>query len=1209
MLAFEWRYHTHRFTFALVALVLCGMAYMMVKTGYGADSALVNSPYAVTQSYGLLALWTLFTQTIFCVHGALRDDEHSMRELILSRPVGRWRYLASRYVGVVMAGTGAMLLATIVLFVLPFVLPFDAGRIGAPLPGAYAWAMVALVIPDIVLISALLFAVAAFARNTLATYVGAIALFGLYTVVAMLTESPFMAGSAPATPEKLALAAVLDPFGLSAFFEQTRYWTPSERNMRLLSLSGNFLVNRVVWTGVAGAVLAFTYRFVSLGATSDVRVRRGSKTGLRVTSAPNNHAPTAPYAAVTPTTHLSSAFGRALWSTFRLELRLILQAWIFRALMMLWILIFGVEVMQELGSGDYGTRLLATTGLMIERLADPLRLVGTLCVVYFSAEIVGRERQVHVDMVIDATPASNGVFCLAKLLALCALPIVMTTIGLSAALILQLVVKGAPVQLDVYAAQFWFTSYPLVLFAVLAIALQVLTGSRWAGMVAAFLAAVIAVDGSPMGLEHPMWRFGAAPTVSYSDLDGFGPAAASFAAFMGYWSAFALMLVVVTWAAWQRGYDPGIWARLRRGLVLPRMRSALLTTAGLFIVSGALLFHETNVVHAWENSDDARIWQADYEQQYRRYAGVDQPSVVAITMAVDFTPSHRRATVRGRLTLRNRASRPIDTVLVMMRAGFLDAQATIGGDSAMSKDVRFGTWRFGLAQPLLPGDSVILAYSLTLDRGGIRAGDFARDVAANGSYLSGTDAMPTIGYRSGYEIRDRGIRRRLGLGEPSGGLAPLEALDSLVRDARRAGNQNAWITLHSTVSSADGQQPLANGTLIREWSEGDRVFAEYRIDSLMPARVAFGSGRYAVARVQHGAINVELWYHPTHGTNTQRMTAAATQALDILGARFGAYSHGTLRMVEVPSGWPFGAFAMSDLLMFSEDRGMLSDPRSEDVDLITRRVAHEVAHHWWGYTVDPLHVVGATTIVESLAKYSEQLVVASLHGEQAVVPILAFDHDRYLAGRASDGEREPTLLTASDEPYIYYGKGALAMHALHDALGDSTMMAVLRAFIDRERGPFGAATATQLYEMLRAAAGANANGALVDEWFTGHVLYEMRVDSATATRHVVGASSNATTPSTSRYRVRATFDMQRIVVKDGVEQVQPATAITVDVAVHGIDGALLYAAKVPVVNGRVVLSAVVSAEPMDVEIDHMIRRIDRDRSNNRKRVVIHLPSS
>jgi aminopeptidase N len=165
------------------------------------------------------------------------------------------------------------------------------------------------------------------------------------------------------------------------------------------------------------------------------------------------------------------------------------------------------------------------------------------------------------------------------------------------------------------------------------------------------------------------------------------------------------------------------------------------------------------------------------------------------------------------------------------------------------------------------------------------------------------------------------------------------------------------------------------------------------------------------------------------------MLTAATTTLDVLGARYGRYPHSALRIAEVPVGWGFGAFALPGMILFTEDRGFLSDPRADDVDLVTRRVAHEVAHQWWGHTLDAVDVPGASLLVETLAKHSEQLVVSALHGERSLAAILAFDEDRYFAGRAQEPDSEPVLLETSGEAYLYYGKGAIVMNGLRDLLG------------------------------------------------------------------------------------------------------------------------------------------------------------------------------
>ena len=1207
MLRFEWRYHVYRLVFVLCVVVVAGMAFALVATGYGAQVAQINAPTTVMQACGLLSLWLLFSQTLFTVNGVLRDDEHGMRALILSRPIGRFGYLASRYLGVVLAGLMVFTIAVLLLMVAPHVLSFDASRVGPFSLTSYAFALGTLILPNLLLVSALLCAVAWFTRSTIATYAGGIAVFGFYMVTALLVDSPLMAGTAPPTAESLARAALLDPFGISAFFEQVRYWTTAERNMQMLTLDGRYLQNRLLVLAITGVTLAVCYRFVSLGAratnASRARLWRtssretvhervpGDSRGNERGNVPTLSSPVA-YLAIAPTSESRGFFLRAFVSTVWMELRQLFASRVLLALLLLFMVVAGVEASTTLMAGDYGTRVLATSGALAASV--PLQFFGMLCVVYFGADLVWRERATGISGLVDATPTSNAVFALGKLVALALLPFVLEGAGLCVALLVHVGNGGLPIQPLVYLAQFWFAAYPLALFAVLVVALQVLSPNRWVGMLAAFLLALLSLAGAGVGLEHPMLRFAAAPAVSYSDLDGYGAPAASFAAFMLYWTAASAALAVVSWGAWRRGRDPGVRERLagiwrgnsggaRRGVAL---------AGTVFAIVGAALFWQTNVLHSWESVSDGLAWQADYERSYRRLAGVPQPAVTHVDIAVDFTPRARRAQIRGTLTLHNRSALPIDTVWIAERRDASYSLLELAGATEVARQDRFGMRAFALQAAMQPGDSSTLLYALTLDRSGIRADGFSQDIAANGSYLTMSSAMPAFGYRSGYEISDRTERSARHLGPATAALLPHASIDSLTQLARTGARPNSWFTVHATLSTTDAQTALGPGTLERTWTDGDRRYFDYRVSKAMPPRFAFASGRYAVERVQQDSVTVELWYHPGHARNVSRVLHAATQALSLLGSRFGEYPSRTLRLIELPAGWPFAGFAMGGMLLFTEDRGLLTDVRASDVDLLTRRVAHEVAHQWWGYVVDPLHVLGASVIVETLAKYSEQLVVEAEHGTDALPAMIAVDHDRYLSGRAVAAEQEAILVEASvDEAFLDYGKGAVAMHDLRQVLGDSAITVALRTLIARDGGPTGAATAPMLHALLREQALTTAARWRVDEWFSGRVLYDLRVDSASAV------------PEGVHYRVHARFSTRRVTVGENAERVEAVDGELFDVDILGDDGGVLFRGTVHARDGAAELSAVVLQRPNVVRIDPSVRRLDRERSNNRRIVL------
>jgi aminopeptidase N len=135
-----------------------------------------------------------------------------------------------------------------------------------------------------------------------------------------------------------------------------------------------------------------------------------------------------------------------------------------------------------------------------------------------------------------------------------------------------------------------------------------------------------------------------------------------------------------------------------------------------------------------------------------------------------------------------------------------------------------------------------------------------------------------------------------------------------------------------------------------------------------------------VERGQYRDVNIELWYHAAHGIHAKRIVDITAKSLEVLEKNFSRYPRKTLRIIEVPASWGFGAYALTGSIYLTESRGMHTDARDGDVDLLLRRIGHEVAHQWWGHTVDPLWIDGRLAIVETLAKYSEQLL---LDGEQA----------------------------------------------------------------------------------------------------------------------------------------------------------------------------------------------------------------------------------
>jgi aminopeptidase N len=299
---------------------------------------------------------------------------------------------------------------------------------------------------------------------------------------------------------------------------------------------------------------------------------------------------------------------------------------------------------------------------------------------------------------------------------------------------------------------------------------------------------------------------------------------------------------------------------------------------------------------------------------------------------------------------------------------------------------------------------------------------------------------------------------------------------------------------------------------------------------------------------------------------------------------FAPYPHKQMKLVEVPASARFGAYATPDTILLNENRTMLIDLRDPArLDLLARRVAHEVGHLWWGYLLVPESRSGSTTLVESLAKYTELMILERLHGREQVRALLEYELDRYLAGRSGEEQRERTLMTARSQPYIYYSKGAIVFYAIRDLIGEASLNNALRRFIGEERGRADATT-LDLLRHLRAVSN-DAQFALIDKWLQKIVLYDFRVDTASVeplpggqfrvSARVIAASYEAT--------------------PDGAEKEIPLDEM-IDVAVD--DKAL---PKQRLRSGANELSFVVKEKPVWFAVDPNILRIDRNRFDNGKR--------
>jgi hypothetical protein len=140
-------------------------------------------------------------------------------------------------------------------------------------------------------------------------------------------------------------------------------------------------------------------------------------------------------------------------------------------------------------------------------------------------------------------------------------------------------------------------------------------------------------------------------------------------------------------------------------------------------------------------------------------------------------------------------------------------------------------------------------------------------------------------------------------------------------------------------------------------------------------------------------------------------------------------------------------------------------------------------------------VRGHAFLSESLANYSAMMVTEKTYGPEMARRVYNFQLERYLQGRATQS-REVPLLEVTDQPYIAYRKGAIAMYTLREHAGEDAVNTALRRYLEKHRdaGP-PYPTSLDLYAELRAVTPGSLQYLLTD-WFETITLWDVQAERA-----------------------------------------------------------------------------------------------------------------
>ena len=1188
---YEFSYRVHSASTWLYAGFLFLIAFWIVHVGAtGGATIKVNAPQRLAEGTALFCgLFGILVTAGLVSDAAIRDRTVGMDSLLFTTRLRPREYIGGRFLAA-LAVNSILVLAVPIGLAFGSLMPYlEREQFGANRLAAYVQPVILFLLPNLVLVAAILFTIAALTRQVIPVYLGAIAIFIGYIVAANYW-------TAITNP---MLSALADPLGINALKGMTELWTASERNVRLIGFPTMLLWNRVLWLAIAAALLGVlqrTFRFTQ----RDERLRGRRRWSGELTSnarvilsredGEGSSAGSFASLRMTPASVSNGVFGLRAHAhqTLAVARQSLAEVMSGRAFQVAFLAAIGLVLLWGWNVGEtvFDTVTWPVTHLVAGIvLSQRAMIIPWLVVVMYAGELVWKDRETGAAGIGDAMPVRTSVALLGRFVALAAIVALFQLALMTGGILLQVLHGYYEFELGLYVRiLFGLKLVDYVLLAAWAMTIHVLVNHKYVGHVIA-LATIIFNYAALYGVHH-LFIYNSGPQWKYSEMNGFGPFVKPFILFKLYWAAWALLFAVVVILFWVRGPELGIRARLAAARARFTGRTARVAglAVALIVATGGFIFYNTNVLNEHLPPQKAGQPQAEYERRYARYRNLPQPVISAADLRFEIYPELSAVDMRGSYRLVNGSGVPIRSVHVETPHGPDYEVRSMAFDRNAKPEVvdgKHGYRIFTLTRPLEPGESVRFSFEVALRPRGFPHGGWRTTIVRNGSYFD-RRLLPFIGYQPAFEVSGDDDRKRFGLPPrarmPAPGDAEARRYQSGVRDGGR-------IPVETIVGTAADQIAVVPGVLRRSWMENGRRYFHYGTRIPENFGTSVFSAKYAVRKDRWNEVALEIFHHPPHRYNLDRMMAGMKASLDYYTSEFGPFPYRELRVVEIPP-YSINGRAFPSAIAFAE-QGFITRVEPGLVDLTFFGTAHEVAHHWWGGQVRPAYAKGRAFVSESLANYSAMLVTEKVLGPAEARRVYDYQMNRYLQQRADTG-RDVPLLEVDDHPYISYGKGAVAMYTLREHIGAEAVNAALRRFLDKYRrsGP-PYPTSLDLYAELRAVTPPALHYLLTD-LFETITLWDVKTQRAAVRRTTDGS-----------YEV--TLDvMARKMRADGIG-VETATPMNdfVEVGVFsaGKDDPI-YMTRHRIHSGKQTIRIIVPQQPSRAGVDPHRKLIERERGDN-----------
>ncbi|MFC4685426.1 M1 family aminopeptidase [Epilithonimonas pallida] len=1032
---FEAKRTIKRWSAYFVALILlligifCGNQFNLTV----GEGIYLNSPYTIGFMTGLLSLVIIFFAIIFAIQVLFKDWDSKFDILIFSYPFSKRTYLQGKFLN--------FFLQTFFSFIF-LMIGFIIGqnlRTGSEIQQHfhfwhYFYPLLIFGGINCIVVCSFLFFISFTTKKKLLVVVGGLFLYVLYMVILVFSNSPFMAGSLPQSLQTQQLSALIDPFGISSYFFEARTLSAQQKNELIVPFTGFLLINRIVFLIISMLFLILTYRLFSFSPPSQNKNK--SKNKVASISFSKN---------LKPFTTTKSSFGfisdiKSVLSFAKIDLIYLFKSITIVAISILLLFFVGMEMYAEIEKGIRLPQKYASSGLMSTTISENFHLFGMLIAIYFINDLYWRSQSSGFSLIEKSTYFSKNKLS-GHFLSISVLFFFLTAILIFEGLIFQFIYSYFRIDWNAYLGTVLFNTFPLILFSAFILLINDNIQNRFVALGISVLAGLtFAGPVSKKIISNPLLRIFSDYKGVYSDFNGYGPYASAFAERL----LFGLSIIVCFWLI-------NNYIKTKKWNVKQIILTVFILSVGVFAGN---VFMKGYIP---QNEDEKMAQSAQYEQKFKHYKDLAQPTITDVTTEIQLFPSENSYKINGTYRLLNQTDKSIDKILINFDSDLQIESANFKTDFELKK-ITHQVTEIDLKQPLKPGEIATLDFKISYRWSAVNGHDSFNSIIENGSFMRISRYFPIFGYQADNEIEDEEKRTEFKLGKQSE-LKKLEAPEVFKKD---------FINLDMTVSTEKDQTAVGTGDLIRHYRKDNRNYFHYRSNGI-PFRFAVSSAKYQVKSLIYKGITINIFYNKKHSENVEHLLENAKITLDYCTQNFGKYPFKTISFAEISSFTKgFAATAYPSSIFMTEDMLFHANIKADqNQDVINELAGHELSHLWWGNSqIDPDDREGAVMLTETLAMYTEMMIYKKMHGKEKTMERIKV-HQQIFNNEKGLSENQPLYKVSGENTHISYSKGAVVMVKLSELIGEDKVNAALKSFLLHNQYPKKPTTLDLLEEFYK----------------------------------------------------------------------------------------------------------------------------------------------